>query len=139
MSAKPASAFARSIWTTVIAMTTTLVTGLHAAPALTIVANGQTAATICVDAEAGAETGEVDRRKQPILARALERQAADDLAHYVELMSGAKPEILTDPARIRTALNGDAPVFVIGDLALRAEPSLRERLNKVAHPAKVGI
>jgi hypothetical protein len=106
---------------------------------LTIARNSKTQAVVCVDAGAGAETGETDSKGAPILARVLERQAAEDLAHYIELMSGAHPTVVSDPDAIAAALVGDAPVFVIGELALKIRPELRTRLAAVAHAAKAGF
>lgn len=91
--------------------------------ALTIVENGQTRAVICVEAGAGTENG-----------RALERRAADELAQYIERMSGARPAVIDDQEAIAAALAGDAPVFIVGELALQSRPELNERLDSVLKP-----
>ncbi len=97
--------------------------GLRAAPPLTVVENGQTRAVIAIDAAAGTDD-----------ARAMEAKAADELAHYIELMSGARPELADDPEAIEAALAADMPVFLVGELALRTRPELNERLNAVVNP-----
>lgn len=120
----------RNFWTTrKTAMATVCLSlgcasaGLRAAPPLTVVENGQTRAVICIDAAAGEDK-----------ARAMEAKAAEDLAHYIELMSGARPEIVDDAEAIAAALAADAPVFVLGELALRTRPALNDRLNAVVNP-----
>ncbi len=68
--------------------------------------------------------------------RSQERRATEDLAHYLELMSGARPDIADTPETAAAALDGDTPVFIIGELALRTRPGLDNRLRDVvtAHP-----
>ena len=61
-----------------------------------------------------------------------ERQAATDLAKYLEAMTGAKPALADKPTAIVAALKGSAPALLIGSEALDAEPSLRDALAKVA-------
>ncbi len=100
-----------------------VLTSYARAGSLLIVENGRTETLICVDAE----TAEVEDRQR-------EREAAEDLAYYIELMSGARPEIIDDPQQIETAFEGDAPVFIIGELALRTEPQLEQRLEDVIEP-----
>ena len=61
-----------------------------------------------------------------------EKRGAADLAKYIELMAGAKPVIADTQGAIEAALKAKTPVFVVGEEALKAEPSLREALAKVA-------
>ena len=61
-----------------------------------------------------------------------ERQAATDLAKYLEAMTGAKPALADNPTAIVAALKGSAPALLLGSEALDAEPSLRDALAKVA-------
>ena len=84
---------------------------------LVLTENGQTKAVIAVDREA---------RNDP--SRALEYRAATELADYIERMSGARPAILEEPAAIETALRGQEPVLVVGELALKRQPELERRL-----------
>ncbi len=105
-----------------------MMAGLQSAP-LTIVENRQTQAIICIEPEAATDA-----------TRALERKAADDLVRYIEMMSGARPSIASDPEAIAAALDGNAPLFVIGELALTSRPELDDRLRAVikADPFVVG-
>ncbi len=95
--------------------------GAAAGADLTIAAGGRTDAVICLSAEAAGQ----------------ERQAAEDLARTIELMSGARPAIVTDPTAIAAALGEDLPVFVLGELALDTLPALREALREVVPPTRV--
>ncbi len=61
-----------------------------------------------------------------------EKRGAADLAKYIELMAGARPVIADTQGAIEAALKAKTPVFVVGEEALKAEPSLREALAKVA-------
>src|SRR3954470_19748113 len=55
-----------------------------------------------------------------------EKEAADDLAHYIGRMTGAKPTVAAaDPKT-------DAPVLFVGAAALKADPTLAQALTKVA-------
>src|SRR5581483_3905096 len=54
-----------------------------------------------------------------------EKRAADDLARFIGLMTGAKPAIVN-------TLPADAPALVVGGAALAAEPGLRQALERVA-------
>src|SRR4051794_13999634 len=55
-----------------------------------------------------------------------EKKAADDLAHYIGRMTGAKPTVAAaDPKT-------DAPVLFVGAAALKADPTLAQALAKVA-------
>jgi hypothetical protein len=54
-----------------------------------------------------------------------EKKAADDLARFIELMTGAKPKIASSAA-------ADTPALIVGSAALEADPTLRQALAKVA-------
>ena len=60
-------------------------------------------------------------------AEGWERAAAQDLVHYVELMSGARPVIADTRAAIDAALERDGPTLVIGSEALSARRGPLER------------
>ncbi|HVF09555.1 MAG TPA: DUF4838 domain-containing protein, partial [Abditibacteriaceae bacterium] len=94
---------------------------------LVIAQGGATQATIVISSEAGKETvtGE-GRRATKSVARRLEKQAATDLAKYIEMMTGAAPAV------VNTAPAGNAPVFLIGEAAIKAEPSLQKSLDQAA-------
>lgn len=84
---------------------------------LKIVTSGRSKAVIVVSAEAGK----------------LERLAADDLARYIERMSGAKLPVLSAEAEVRQAMQEtQKPVLVVGAAALEAKPKLQSALNAVA-------
>ena len=86
---------------------------------------GRTSAAICVGVPA---MPNVDENFE----RYWERQAAQDLARAIGLMCGAAPNILDRTTDINEALaQNESPVFVMGELALDTEPSLREALNRV--------
>ncbi len=105
---------------------------------LTLVHEGATSTVILVDAEAQAEAVTLSKAKKEIPSKRYhEWKAANDLAVYIEKMTGARPQIVTDATAIQAALKGDAPALVVGELATRTEPALRQILNKTARPAKV--
>ena len=95
---------------------TTAMLALEAAPAkdaLYIVRDGQTTASIVVAADAGE----------------WEKQAATDLAKYIEMMSGAKPGILTSQELATMDMAG---LFIyVGQAALTADPNLNKMLDGV--------
>lgn len=93
---------------------------------LVIAQGGQTTAAIVVDPAAAADK-----------TRRWEQQAALDLQTYIEKMSGAKPAIALTPEAGAAALQGTAPVFVVGEAALRHEPVLGGALQKAAKPNPV--
>ncbi len=66
-----------------------------------------------------------------------EKQAADDLAKTIELMSGARPAIANTEAAIGAALKSNQPLLIVGEEALRLEPKLRPILTKAAKSAPV--
>jgi len=100
---------------------------------LVIAENGRTDAVIVVSPEAGVKvtTGE-GRRARTTVVRRWERQAADDLAHYIELMTGARPAVADTPETIAAALKGDAPVLLVGEAALEEKRDLRKVLARAA-------
>lgn len=61
-----------------------------------------------------------------------EKQAAADLVQYIVRMSGARPALADTDATLAAALKSDAPVLIVGALALQTEPSLAMALSKVA-------
>ncbi|HEY0072843.1 MAG TPA: DUF4838 domain-containing protein [Abditibacteriaceae bacterium] len=88
----------------------------NSAGELIIVADGKTQSTIVVSPAAGQ----------------WEKQGAEDLAKYIERMAGARPALANASQSITTALQSQAPVFIVGEEALKADPSLRQALEKVA-------
>jgi Domain of unknown function (DUF4838)/Glycosyl hydrolases family 2, sugar binding domain len=88
----------------------------EATAALVIAEKGKAHARIVISPEAGL----------------WEKRAADDLAHFIDLMVGAKPAIASTPDAITAALKGTAPLLVVGSAALAADPSLRTALERVA-------
>ncbi len=93
---------------------------------LVIARSGQTSAIIAVAPDAPASAN------QKPASRKWEKLAALDLQKYIALMSGAKPQIADTPASIAAALKSDAPVFLVGQVALQTDGSLKDRLYKVA-------
>lgn len=66
-------------------------------------------------------------------AKKWERRAAEDLVHYIDLMSGARPMLATNRAAIDAVLKGEAPVLLVGSEALNARRhALEKALNAVA-------
>jgi hypothetical protein len=59
-----------------------------------------------------------------------EKLAAEDLAKYIRIMSGAHPTIAHAPETIAQALQGKHPVILIGQEALKREGSLAPVLKK---------
>ena len=94
----------------VIALTLLLSTTVRAAD-LVVADNGRTAASIVVAADAGH----------------WEKQAATDLAKYIELMSGAKPAVV----HTADAMRRPKPVLYVGSEALKARPALNAKLQAV--------
>jgi len=60
-----------------------------------------------------------------------ERRAAEDLARYVERMSGAKVPVVSERRAIDAALRRDTPLLLVGQEAIRARPELRKTLSRV--------
>ena len=90
--------------------------GTAGAKDLVIAHGGASAAAIVVAADAGQ----------------WEKAAAGDLAKYIERMSGAKVPIASTPEAIAAALKAAAPVFIVGQEALKADASLKNALAAVA-------
>ncbi|MDP7277359.1 MAG: DUF4838 domain-containing protein [Planctomycetaceae bacterium] len=82
---------------------------------LVIASDGRTMAVIVVSPQAGR----------------LERRGADDLAKYIGLMSGSRPQIVATRPAIAAALAGPRPLLVVGKEALTALPSLEVRIKAV--------
>ncbi|GEM_PF-285764 len=109
------------------------VAGESAGRQLVIAENGRTEAVVVVSPEAGVKvtTGE-GRRARTTVIRKWERQAADDLVHYIELMTDARPKVADTKESIAAALAGMAPVLLVGEAALEERPSLRRDLERAA-------
>ena len=60
-----------------------------------------------------------------------ERQAASDLAKFIEMMCGSRPELAGDDTSINRALAGQKPLLVVGKKALEIQPKLAGRLAGV--------
>jgi len=99
----------------VCAAALSLFAGNTMADDLVIAAGGKTSAVVCVDEGAGK----------------LEKQAADDLATFIELMIGAKPAVAATKAETDAAIASGAPVLIVGQLALATEPTLSAALDGV--------
>ncbi|MDA1137353.1 MAG: DUF4838 domain-containing protein [Planctomycetota bacterium] len=82
---------------------------------LVVASAGMTSAVVVVSPDAGS----------------YEKQAADELARCIGLMCGATPGIANTVETIAVALAGEAPVLVIGQEALKAQPNLDEALRRV--------
>jgi hypothetical protein len=85
---------------------------------LVIAAGGKTTAAVVVAPNAGP----------------WEKHAATDLAKYVGLMAGAAPKVIDTADGAAAALQGDAPLFIVGRAALQAQADLKDGLAKVAKP-----
>lgn len=83
---------------------------------LVIAEKGKTTAVVVVSPKAGV----------------WEKKAAEDLIRCIELMVGVKPALANTDAAIAPALKSDAPLLIVGQAALEAEPSLKDALAKVA-------
>jgi hypothetical protein len=82
---------------------------------LVVAAGGQTKAVVIVSPKAGKH----------------EKQAADDLAKYIELMCGTRPAVANTQQAIQAALAGKQPLLVVGQEAMKAQPQLRGALSAV--------
>lgn len=105
------------IWKTGILLMISAVTIASTAFAgdLIIAQNGKSSAQIVVAPDAGK----------------WEAQAADDLQKYIELMTGAKPALVNTPNEIAAALRAKTPTFLVGQEALKVDPSLSKVLLRV--------
>lgn len=83
---------------------------------LVIADQGQTQATVVVSPKAGE----------------WEKKAAADLVRYIEIMSGAKPALADKADTVAAALTKTTPIIVVGEEALKADPSLKATLAKTA-------
>lgn len=84
------------------------------AESMTIAKDGQSNAAILVKAEGD-----------------WEKRAAEDLAKYIHMMSGAKLPIIQDDKAIADALKSGKPLLLVGQVALANKPSLNDALKKV--------
>ncbi len=82
---------------------------------LVIAQGGKTSAQIVVSPQAGI----------------WEKRAATDLQKYIEMMSGAKPALADTREAIAQALHLKTPLVIVGQEAVRAQPSLQGALDKV--------
>ncbi len=93
---------------------------ISAAP-LIIAEDGATDAIVCVD-----EGAMIDGERE------WERRAAEDIVNYIELMTGARPALVQDPDAVQDALQGDAPTFIVGKLALETDDAAREAIESAS-------
>lgn len=89
--------------------------GFEAGRGLIVVQDGRTDAVVIVAPD----------------ARTWERRAADDLVHFIELMSGARPGVADSAAAVEAAKAARAPVLLVGRVALAADASLQAALDRV--------
>lgn len=85
---------------------------------LAIVRNGKTEAIVVRSANAGKG----------------ERAAADDLVHYVAVMTGATMPIADTAEAIAHATASGRPLLVVGEEALSARPDLKKKLDSILKP-----
>lgn len=83
---------------------------------LLVVDRGQTKTTVVVSPTAGT----------------WEKKAAEELVRCIERMSGAKPALAADEAAIQAALAAKSPTLIVGQQALKVDPTLTAALQKVA-------
>ena len=100
----------------------------------------------CLSATAGARGASElvivkDRASDAVIVRAPgagphERLAAEDLAKYIEMMTGAKLPIADTPDAVAAALASRRPLLIVGEQALLAKPELAASLASVVkkHP-----
>jgi hypothetical protein len=88
---------------------------------LSVAAGGQSAAVVAVAADAGE----------------WEKRAARDLVETIRQINGGAPKLADSPEEVAAALAGQAPVLLVGRVALETEPALRAALAKVAQPNPV--
>ncbi len=97
--------------------------------------------TPCLSATAGTPAANEliiakDRASDAVILRApdagpYERLAAEDLARYIEMMTGAKLPVVDTPDAIEAALSSPRPLLIVGEQALLAKPDLRASLAAV--------
>src|SRR6266536_3020513 len=95
-------------------------------------------ATPCFSATAGAPAANElviakDKASDAVIVRSpgagpYERLAAEDLAKYIEMMTGAKLRVAETRDAIEAALSSSRPVLIVGEQALLAKPDLRAAL-----------
>ena len=61
-----------------------------------------------------------------------EKKAADDLAHYIGRMTGAKPKLAADDSALKQNVQPAPLAICVGSAALKADPTLAQALAKVA-------
>lgn len=84
---------------------------------LVIAENGATGAKILISPSAGND----------------EKNAGNDLAKYIGMMTGATPVVISNEEDLKTAIAEEIkPVIIIGSLALKENPGLGKRLAEVA-------
>ncbi|MCX7706176.1 MAG: DUF4838 domain-containing protein [bacterium] len=89
---------------------------------IVIVEKGKTNAKILISPQAGN----------------FERLAGEDLAKYIEKMTGVKPEIINTEQEILQALSKkDIPLFITGSLALKENAQLLKKLDTVKKKSPV--
>lgn len=90
---------------------------VHAAePDMVVAQNGKTEAVVAVAPN----------------AQKNEALAAADLVKYIGLMTGVTPRLAATREAIDAALQGAAPVFLVGEEALKAKPGLADRIREKA-------
>jgi len=91
---------------------------------LVLATRGKASVVVAVDA---APLGEKEHMRAN-----LERAAADDLAKYIGMMTGSTVTVVHEPAAVKAALDGAAPVILVGKLAESVDKSVTADLKKVA-------
>jgi len=104
---------------------------------LTVANNGKNEAVVVVSPKAGlpeakGTDGRLERGLDAKGKRNSEWLAAVDLVKYIGLMTGAKPQLAATREEIDAALKGSAPVFVVGEEALAAQPAFAARIRAKA-------
>ena len=100
---------------------------------LVVADKGATEAVVVVSPEAGLPEakgpgGTPGRGLDKSGTRNDEWMAAADLVKYIALMTGAKPRLAATREEINAALKGRAPVFLVGEEALKAKPALARKI-----------
>ncbi len=108
-------------------------------PELVVAAKGKIAAVVIVSPEAGLpeskdQDGGTVRGLDASGKRNNEWLAAADLVKYIEMITGAKPQLAASREEIDAALKGKAPVILVGAEALREKPDLSQRIRAAAKP-----
>ena len=98
-------------------------------------------ATPCLSATAGAPAANElviakDKASDAVIVRSpgagpYERLAAEDLAKYIEMMTGAKLPVADTPDAVEAALSSRRPLLIVGEQALLTKPDLRASLASV--------